>query len=329
VIEDNSHAPSIIIIITRNRKCTMSNGSTSISCNPDTPKVTKIQTTVLGWPTDTVSIDFHTYSREDPHTVLIFIPGNPGQCDWYVSDLVTLVTMLGHGFAARAVSHAGHSLQGGIVDVKDFVQRNDASDGAIPWTVDGQVLHKCSYMDVVLNELDNKGIPDNGKKCRLILMGHSFGCHVLQRMCILRPDLLQRTINILYLMPFIRMNADWFNQTKLNFGASNPDTLISTGMIASRLFRALPSSIVDRFVNMGGIHNSTIREIVIQLIRQPTYARNFFELGTEEIRDIPSEIDVSRFVMLNIMPIREKEGNMKTKQYVTTVCHIHSLIQRI
>jgi pimeloyl-ACP methyl ester carboxylesterase len=262
------------------------------SCNPDDiPKVTKIQTKILGWPTDTISIDFLS-SRQVPHTVLIFIPGNPGQCDWYISDLVNIVTRLGHGFAARAVSHAGHSLQDGIVDVKEFVQRNDSSDVAIPWTVDGQVLHKCSYMDKVLDELD-KGQPNDEKKCQFVLMGHSFGCHVLQRICILRPDLLYRTIKVLYLMPFIRMDADRFNQTKLNYGASNPETLISTGTIALTILRALPSSVVDRFVNMGGIHNSKIRKIVIQLLRQPTYARNFFELGTEEIRDIPSEIDVS------------------------------------
>lgn len=268
--------------------------SDSSCCNLETPQVTKIQTKILGWPTDTISIDFHSCSQV-PHTVLIFIPGNPGQCDWYITDLVHLVARLGQGFAARAVSHAGHSIQDGIVNVEDFVQRNDLSDPAVLWTVDGQVLHKCSYMDQVLSELD-KGRPNDEKKCQLILMGHSFGCYVLQRMCVLRPDLLHRTINILYLMPFIRMNADWFNQAKLNYGASSPETLISMGTIALRVLRALPSYLVDRFVDMGGIRNSKIREIVIQLLRQPTYARNFFELGTEEIRDIPSEIDVSKLL---------------------------------
>lgn len=281
----------------------------------DTPRVKRAQVEIYGWPTDTVSIDFHSSPRastssqscsssassisstappsaEVPHTVLVLIPGNPGQCDWYVPDLVSLVARLGHGFAARSVSHAGHSIGGGIVDVEDFVQRNDSSDASIPWTVDGQILHKCAYMDHLLSILDKQRRQET-TACRLILMGHSFGCHVLQRMCILRPKLLRRTVSILYLMPFVRMNADKFNQAKLNLGASSPRTLISMGTTALRLLQTLPLSAVDRFANTGGIHDPKIREIAVQLLRQPTYVKNFFELGTEEIRDIPNEIDVS------------------------------------
>lgn len=42
--------------------------------------------TVLGWPTDTVEIDYvgpnNTTKQEQPHTVIVFFPGNPGLVGW-------------------------------------------------------------------------------------------------------------------------------------------------------------------------------------------------------------------------------------------------------
>jgi pimeloyl-ACP methyl ester carboxylesterase len=301
----------------------------------DGPHTKKRQTKILGWPTDTICIDFlvsrtsnrtvheahalHVSStknnpqkelqptpenrpREVPHTVLCLIPGNPGQLDWYVSDLVNLVTKLGRGYAARAISHAGHSLNGGILDVEKYSKRNRDADKSIPWTVDGQILHKCAYLDSVISELnalqkDSTGTssypPPPPPPVRFLFLGHSFGCHVVQRMCILRPDILDRTDGFLYLMPFIRMDADRFiDQAKLNFGASSPETLISLGTGISHIAKILPVSWLDFFVRLS-IQDDTINEIALRLLRQPTFAKNFFQLGTEEIRDIPSEIDVS------------------------------------
>mmetsp|Transcript_32887 Transcript_32887/g.55117 ORF Transcript_32887/g.55117 Transcript_32887/m.55117 type:complete len:418 (-) Transcript_32887:1029-2282(-) len=304
-----------------------------------TPQIEERQTKILGWPTDTLCIDYYASKHEEsstgprtpsrkeaPHTVLILFPGNPGQYDWYVQDLLELVKRLGRGYAARAVSHAGHSLSGnaGIVNVEEYARlnTNENADVSTPWTIRGQVLHKAAYMQQVIAELDEVQLQWDtqtkdeeaeqstyGRPCdlkskststtrlssttpRFIFMGHSFGCHVVQQLCILKPELLERTLGFLHLMPFIRMKADYFNQMKLNLGASSPSVLITLGTLLSRTYQALPKSWVDAFVKLN-IHDDKTRDIAVRLLRQPAFVRNFFTLGTEEIRDIPKDTDIS------------------------------------
>jgi pimeloyl-ACP methyl ester carboxylesterase len=270
------------------------------------------QTKILDWPTDTLSIDYKD-NNFATHTVIILFPGNPGQYDWYVSDLTNLVLRLGRGYAARGISHAGHGLSGeGIVDVEKYSQQHDDADVSIPWTIRGQVLHKCAYLDAIMSEFDrlneqsavyhdndNNQVDDETASMssattpvRFIFMGHSFGCHVIQQLCMLRYDIIERTDGFLYLMPFIRMKAGFIDQTKLNLGASSPDTLIRLGTIMSRTYRSLPKRLVSAFVKLG-VSDENSRDIAVRLLRQPTFVKNFFTLGTEEIRDIPKDVDVS------------------------------------
>ncbi|KAL3915197.1 MAG: hypothetical protein SGILL_005761, partial [Bacillariaceae sp.] len=260
------------------------------------PQVEETHTKILGWPTDILSVDFPSASDATtkdvvPHTVLIMIPGNPGQYNWYTSDLVKLVQRLGHGFAARALSHAGHSLGGkeGIVDVQDYARRNSNADPAVPWTIEGQVRHKIAFIDALMAEWSNHNTqnPPN-----FIFLGHSFGCYVIQRICVQRKEILDRTLGFLHLMPFIRMKAHSFDQRKLDLGAYNPQALITLGTAVSKTYKALPKSWVDTFVKMG-IHDDKTRDIALQILRDPKFIKNFFMLGTEEIRDIPRDIDVS------------------------------------
>jgi pimeloyl-ACP methyl ester carboxylesterase len=275
------------------------------------PNVTERQRKILGWPTDTLSIDYPCHCKDDnstietPHTILIFIPGNPGQYDWYVSDLCALVQLLGQGFAVRAVSQAGHSLRGvqtaeeeGIVNVKEYAKKNQDADPAIPWTIHGQVQHKAAFMDDVVSEFadrdTNSPTAPSSPSPRFIFLGHSFGCHVVQQLCKLRPKILNRTIGFLHLMPFIRMKADFLHQCKLDWGAQHPKTLLALGNIMAHSYRLLPKAWVNALFKFS-IHNDKPREIAVQLMRQPSFVQNFFTLGTEEIRDIPKDIDVSAY----------------------------------
>jgi pimeloyl-ACP methyl ester carboxylesterase len=232
---------------------------------------------LLGWPTDIVSID---YSGENAHTTIVFIPGNPGCCAWYTPLIRILVTKLGPGFCARLVSYAGHApYHPQYMDVEGQQGQKDAS---IAWTVDGQIRHKEVFLDTVCSGKHN-----------LVFVSHSIGSHMVQRVLMQRTDILQRTLCIIHLMPFIRMHpTNPHDQTILNFGAANPNLLIFIARSAMRVFRALPLHAVDLLLNKLHVYQDDKgRDLAAHLVREPTFARNFFELGTEEIRDVPFYLD--------------------------------------
>lgn len=111
---------------------------------------------ICGWPTDTVSID-HAAAREvRPHTLLLFVPGNPGVIHWYVETLSRIVEELGGGYAARGVSYAGHGVGEDVVgsdedhaesfDGKNLREKvrggakgeDGRRDMSVAWTMEGQ-----------------------------------------------------------------------------------------------------------------------------------------------------------------------------------------------
>jgi hypothetical protein len=138
---------------------------------------------ISGWPTDTLTIDdddidhdnndvHSTSSRHDrnnpyynnaanaiTHTLLIFIPGNPGVIHWYTQFLVRIVEQLGKGYAVRGISYAGHGVGDDVVGtrsdadhnqiifhdgercdgkVKESININGQKDMSISWTMEGQ-----------------------------------------------------------------------------------------------------------------------------------------------------------------------------------------------
>lgn len=60
---------------------------------------------VEGWETDTVSIDYFSEDPQNsitnnsaiikPHTIILFVPGNPGCVGWYKKFLYSIVESLG------------------------------------------------------------------------------------------------------------------------------------------------------------------------------------------------------------------------------------------
>lgn len=257
----------------------------------------------LGWPTDTVSVDYNvtensTWHQKRPHTIIVFIPGNPGCIGWYIPNLVDLVSALGPGFAARGVSYAGHSPNEEITQV-DKMADSQGLDRTIPYTVDGQILHKCAFMDHILSEFQEESEICNGKQhirkepVNFIFMSHSIGGHMVERLLMLREDILQRTKAVLHLMPFIRMHALPMEKFQLDNIAANPETVEAIVQAQMKFLRFLPLSVVDHLTK-GIFEDKAGRHLTTSMIRQPWFGKNFFELGTEEIRDVPEKFDVSK-----------------------------------
>ena len=296
-------------------------------------------TTLLGWPTDILSVDKINISAagEDPnpnpvhtiHTIIIHIPGNPGQYNWYNSDFRDILSGLGDGYSLRSISHAGHGLinnnsinnsssdsnNNSIVDVEDHCRRRscheESASASIPWTVDGQVLHKIAYIDSLLllikqHSNHSRFIPNP----KFIWMGHSFGCHIIQRICVLRKDILKRTEGFLFLMPYIRtFPNNVIDQKNLNFCGNNQNHLINIGTRLSQTIRLFPESVVRSLIRNGMKRDDDeITNLTTTLLRQPIYPQNFLQLGTEEIRDIPNEIDVTALRLLSSSSSSNKGG---------------------
>lgn len=305
-------------------------------------KVKKEVRSVLGWPSNTFSIDSYRTSStgmkgncandcsndvlqplEYPHTVLVFVPGNPGLVEWYISSFMEIVQRLGPGYAARAVSNAGHAVTADLTHPHKYDDEKDDDDAKsdcrgqdveersmrISWTIDGQVLHKCAYMDMLAEDFRQQLLSTtaNARGCdefssgalqqqlpQYVLISHSIGAHFTQRLCVLRPDLLQRMQLLIHLTPFIQMKAPWPKQALLNILASRPHTTIAVHKRLMKFLRWCPKMFVAAMVDSTMKQaDADTRQITTQLLRQPAFAKNFFALGLEEIRDVPKAIDVS------------------------------------
>ena len=257
------------------------------------PIVTEKVVTILDWPTDAVSID---YVDIRPHTYLIFIPGNPGLVGWYIPALASILQSLGPGFAVRGISHAGHGITDETVQVEEQLSSTDAAAVAatdvgtprnvqIPWTVNGQVLHKMAWIES-MGELSF----DN-QRPRLIFLSHSIGAHMVQRLLVLRKDWRRRTLAIVHWMPFLRMEAPPSIQFRLDTVAHHPDYVIGVG---KRLLQVTPRR-VKEYILQNQVPDQRGLALAVELVEHPTFVRNFLELGTEEVRDMPQLPDVSVF----------------------------------
>ena len=244
---------------------------------------------VLGWPTETTCIDWVDESGRSAGNatfVLLFVPGNPGVHGWYTKLLADMVRALGPQYCCRAVSYAGHGTDDETIDVESSLNSPTGQDVNVPWTVNGQIRHKISWIDSVIAEHND----DQQRRRRFIFVSHSIGGHMVQRICVARRDIREKTVLALQLMPFVRMDAPAKQQWVLSTAAQHPTSSIRVGKTVTRFLRALPPHRVDKLMEASV---PTGRDIAIDLIRRPTYARNFLELGLEEIRDVPERPDVS------------------------------------
>jgi pimeloyl-ACP methyl ester carboxylesterase len=234
-----------------------------------------------------------------PHTVLVFIPGNPGLVDWYLRSFETILARLGPGFAARGVANAGHAFEDGLSAVATKDDKNDDATeaAAIAHTVDGQSTHKCAYVDLLTVEFDEWRTSTQTETVgrpplpTWIFVSHSIGCHFVQRALMLRPDVIRRTRLLIHLTPFLRMSSPASAQRLLDWAASNGSTVIAGTTSFLKILKQLPRSLLNEMLKPA-MGDASSREITVSLLRQPRMAANFFHLGTQEIRDVPQLFDV-------------------------------------
>ncbi|KAL7576934.1 hypothetical protein ACA910_006691 [Epithemia clementina (nom. ined.)] len=344
---------------------------------PWTLQTTRRAMNLLGWPTDTFAIDWVVVapssslsfsattrtsstsstlltSKPRIHTVLVFVPGNPGLIEWYIPLFGQIMQALGPGYACRGVANAGHSVDSHMVDVAAAAAAaataaSPPNAAAIPWTMDGQSFHKGAFVDAVLQEFQNDIDDDDSDSnnhdnhtVQLIFVSHSIGCHFTQRLCLLRPDLWNRTSLLIHLMPFVRIQAPTLWETLLldTIGA-HPETVIAltqpilyafsswrqqhrrddpekdpqqepttttpatrtsnqdddnTGSVSSTGTGRSSSTTTNSWWRDALLQrlfpNEAGRAVLARLLSLPEFARNFFTLGCEEIRDIPEVFDV-------------------------------------
>ena len=237
---------------------------------------------ILGWPTDTFSIICGP--QEHVHTILVFIPGNPGLCEWYIPLFSKILEAIGPGYTVRGASYVGHSIHPKQINVE--IEQND-SDTNIPpktlaWTLDGQVHHKITYMDKI-----SKEFPQG----RFILVGHSIGCWMVKRILLYRTNILRRTSQCIMLMPFIRMDAPAPQQQALDLVSRNLEASMWILHTFSRIMSFLPSGAIEVLLK-SSMDRPDDRMFTAKLLKQTQFARNFLGLGSEEIRDVPQAIDV-------------------------------------
>lgn len=249
---------------------------------------------ICGWPTDTVSIDYRNKDNEviPAHTLILFVPGNPGCIGWYQKLLFQIIEKLGVGFAARGVSYAGHGIRNNITGAHDKLREN-----SIAWTVDGQVEHKIKWLDFLsVQERFRSGTNKHTKIpfARFVFLTHSIGSHLVNRLCLLRPDILQQTKLILHLMPFIRFDPPTLQKWYLSTVARSSDAAVQLLRTMSKFASLIPTNILDFCMkNFSNIPDEEDRKLAMGLVTQPSMATNFLTLGCEELRDIPETEDMA------------------------------------
>jgi hypothetical protein len=88
------------------------------------------------------------------------------------------------------------------------------------------------------------------------------------------------------------MNAPTRQQLLLDFVAARPEQTIRIHEGLMRVVERLPLHWVDLLLRPT-MPDDEGRRVAVELVRQPAFARNFYSLGCEEIRDVPEEFDVS------------------------------------
>ena len=288
---------------------------------------------ICKWPTETFAIDHYHYREDEddnpnsdpeleptmiyPHTVLMFVPGNPGCAGWYISMLKTIIEKLGRGYSCRAVSYAGHGTLPHLVRGKrnhldhESKNVNMNMNMNIAWSVDGQVEHKVQWVDMITREFVSRRRSSSNKRNsnihshshshripRYIFISHSIGSHLVQRICVLREDILLQTQALIHLMPFIRFDPSpkWKGKLLSAFG-NMPNLSIPMLKSASRVAAKVPERVLDAYLeHVAGVGLDEDRKLAKGLMTNHDYTENFLRLGLEEIRDVPQTPEVSKFV---------------------------------
>lgn len=241
---------------------------------------------ICGWPTDVLSIQHEV--TMPIHTVILFVPGNPGVIHWYTNCLTQIVQRLGVGYSVRGVSYAGH----GVGD--DVVGSDDQSrDTSVAWTMDGQIKHKLEWIDGVLADWRKQHSSTNeaptttpASSPRIIFISHSIGAHFVQSVLLRRPDILSYTHQVIHLMPFFRFDPPTLKKALLSRLANHHEyTIPAMKKFVKGVSRTVPKKIIDVCMHrIAGVECDYGRSIAMDIFVEPNMMRNHLVLGAEEIR---------------------------------------------
>ena len=180
-------------------------------------------------------------------------------------------------------------------------------ESRIAWTIEGQLKHKINWVDQITKEMihlrqtlfysniENQSSRDYQTLPRFVFLSHSFGAYLVERACLRRKDILFQTKRIIHWMPFHRFDPypRWKN-VYLSKVANSPELAIAFLRAVSTISSMTPVTFIDSYLKiMAGMRDQEGRDLARKLYSQPAYARNFLELGLEEIRSVPKTHDVS------------------------------------
>ncbi|XP_055313603.1 lipid droplet-associated hydrolase [Sitodiplosis mosellana] len=117
---------------------------------------------VCGVPTKIVTLGNRLGEKFDKKEIVLFITGNPGLCDFYITFLTTLYKFLQGNVPVWIIGHAGHDEP---EDRKHRIPRLKHNKQL--YNMDGQINHKVEFI--------RKYIPSDVK---IHLVGHSIGAYI-------------------------------------------------------------------------------------------------------------------------------------------------------
>jgi pimeloyl-ACP methyl ester carboxylesterase len=248
------------------------------------PNCTLSTPTILTWPTECLHFSPLTStssSSSGPIPHVLFVPGNPGTCLFYIDFLERIQRKHFPTHHIHAISYAGHGI------TPSTVSGDECTDFNVSNSLSGQAAHKVSFIQDTLSLTSDKST--------LVLLGHSIGCHVIS---LFLPSLAIPVPNTFFLTPFIRLQPALASQAiPLQLVAASP--LAVPRNILSLLNALLSSTsavtkplLKKSLRHLGGLTNANTLAVAIALAVTPSYFRNFITLGHEEITTIPPKPDV-------------------------------------
>lgn len=128
-------------------------------------------------------------SRTSSKVLFLIIPGNPGIVCYYKLFMQILYKILIPKYPIWAISHAGHCIPPEDMEMMEDTELADV------FGLNGQIEHKLDFL--------RKKVP---KDTKLVLIGHSIGCHMILEMMKQEPEL--QVLKAILLFPTIERMAE-------------------------------------------------------------------------------------------------------------------------
>jgi len=239
--------------------------------------------TILDYPTQTLFFQPVKAAVKRKRTVhFVVIPGNPSCCVFYIPFLKVLAPFLHSSrpdinWVFHVCSYAGQGV----------TSRLNTSEGNedVSQTLHGQVLHKIAFVDYVLQK-------EGGEGDGLVFAGHSIGCHMINKLLLMRSDFLSRTEHVFHMLPFIRIKKILLHRLVANF-PSLAQQILGAG---ARLIST--TGFIGRFVaNVVMEHALSIkdpvgRKVAYDSFTNVPFTQNFIRLGSDEMNLVPEKFNL-------------------------------------